>query len=428
MSLDALLHRAGAALRRNWQRAAKKTRRRRDMTRAGGSNSSSKPQIIHPSLAPEGTAVMGGVGTNGTTAADDVKTITRAEMQETADNQDASMFFAKLPLEIRRQIYREVWGTYLKSRRRVSSSPSLAASSSSARSSYVDASATSYQGADMRLHIYTDGSTRGTFRHTQCRIDCSAATGPDGAADAQVIDPWPFDMEPQNMPPMWFWFAWIMRLHWDKHWKCQHAVMKRWDSRTGSAREAAASPFLPVFLTCKKMYWEAVACLFETVTPVFTSSEDAYRFFIQRPHPFLGSVRSLEFCFTNPNDHLFLAQVQRDVRNDPPPDEAAPAAGTVPHPCMVMPCRLDVFGQQLWRELVEGVQASIPGLRDLDVTIGGRMAHDDALARFGRRHAEGDEEANQEGVDTWTLPGRLAVLFKSEDQLYVQQGTKLIRQ
>ncbi len=176
---------------------------------------SSKTPILHP----------GGQGTtHGHSAA---KTITRADIQRSANNQDMSIFFSKLPLELRRQIYREVWRSHLKAARRVSASSTLA--------------------SDLRLHIYTDGSGR-TFRHTQCEIH----PGAPGQDDARVIEPWPFHSN-NAQPPMWYWFAWVMRLHWDKHWKCQHAIMERWDPRTGSAKEAERSPFLPMFLTCKKM-------------------------------------------------------------------------------------------------------------------------------------------------------------------------------
>jgi hypothetical protein len=180
-------------------------------------------------------------------------------------------------------------------------------------------------------------------------------------------------------------------------------------------------------------YWESIASLFETVTPVFTSSEDAHRFFIQRPHPFLSNIRTLEFSFTNPNDHLFLAQVQRG-----PVEEPVPVV-TNPHACMVMPCRLEIFGQTLWAELVKGLRSAIPDLKDFDVTIGGRFSHEMALARFGCLRegcAEGTvdggseecQKEDDERVEPWTLPGRLAVFFKTDEQRYVQEGVKMIKQ
>jgi len=65
------------------------------------------------------------------------------------------------------------------------------------------------------------------------------------------------------------------------------------------------------------------------------------------------------------------------------------------------------------------------------------MGHDNALLRFGRRCTEGEETSKGREVDVpnpentpepWTLPGKLAVFFKSDDQRYIQSGTKLLRQ
>ncbi|KAK0719397.1 hypothetical protein B0H67DRAFT_681520 [Lasiosphaeris hirsuta] len=404
MGAKALLQRLRPALRRKKNGTSTRGKDVGGPAKNGGdpgiSSPSKTPIIIHQ--GPDSAQDAG------------VRTITRAEMQHSASNQDDSIFFSRLPLELRRQIYREVWRGYLKSRRVSPSSP----------------------GSDLRLHIYTDGSGRGTLRHTQCKIH----PGAPGQDDAQVIEPWPFDRSNAHMPPMWFWFAWVMRLHWDKHWKCQHAIMKRWDPLTGNAEDAEPSPFLPLFLTCKKIYWEAMASLFENVTPIFTSSEDAHRFFIQKPHPFLGHIRSLEFSFTNSNDHLFLAQVLRESGSGKAASASVAAGASTGehHPSTAMPCRLEIFGQQLWSELVQGVQSKVPDLRDFDITIGGRMAHNAAMVRFGCHQeeiaAEGDADTDvgvwqeRDAPETWTLPGKLAVLFKTDERRYVQQGSKMVRQ
>ncbi len=176
-------------------------------------------------------------------------------------------------------------------------------------------------------------------------------------------------------------------------------------------------------------YWEAIVSFFESVTPVFTSSEDAYHFFNLKPHPFLGSFRSVEFSFTNPNDHLFLAQVQREQDDTPPPAAVGPNTGD--HPCLTVPCRLEVFGQQLWAQLVQGVKTRVPDLRDFDITIVGRLNHAATLTRFGP-FVEGDEEVEveqkEEGQSAWALPGRLTVLFKTDEQRYVQNNGVFVRQ
>ena len=82
--------------------------------------------------------------------------------------------------------------------------------------------------------------------------------------------PWPFDDEGDNgadspagegnstsaphIPPRWFLVAWVMRLNWGRHWKCQQAVQQRWDPDTGYARPAERAPFLSLWLACKRMY------------------------------------------------------------------------------------------------------------------------------------------------------------------------------
>lgn len=165
------------------------------------------------------------------------KTITCAELQSSADPQDACAFFARLPLEIRRMVYREVWRAYLGARRVSPPTPSFGS------------------GSDLRLHIYANGAGRGILGHTPCRVHPADPV----QEDAWVTAPWPFDNDgdggsPSRMPPRWFWFAWVMRLNWGKHWKCQHAIQKRWDPATGRAEPAEKAPFLPLFLTCKKMW------------------------------------------------------------------------------------------------------------------------------------------------------------------------------
>jgi hypothetical protein len=168
--------------------------------------------------------------TSAETDYDFPKTITREELLSSAISQDASLFFTILPLEIRRMIYREVWSAYLKPRRLSPSSP----------------------GSDLRLHIYANGSGRVNLGHTTCEVHPGEPT----QEDAWVTSPWPFEnhgSNPSRMPPRWFWFAWVMRLNWGKHWQCQHAIQKRWDPMTGYAEPAEKAPFLAVFLTCKEM-------------------------------------------------------------------------------------------------------------------------------------------------------------------------------
>lgn len=174
-------------------------------------------------------------------------------------------------------------------------------------------------------------------------------------------------------------------------------------------------------------YWEAIASLFNHTTLVFTSSEDAYRFFVQPRHPFADGIRSLELNFTNPNDHLFLSPVQRETPACDAADEqneAKAGAGTVVH----VFSRIEVFGPKMWAELVHGLHAATPNLRDLDITIGGRLPCDLVLDAFGGSGADGDdadELTDQKAESGWAIPGRVEVVFATDGLRYLQHGKKM---
>jgi hypothetical protein len=77
-----------------------------------------------------------------------IATIPTAELLSNVDAQSLSFFFGRLPLELRRLIYREVWKAYLKPRRVSPSAP----------------------GTDLRLHIYKDRSAATSLTHTRCKV------------------------------------------------------------------------------------------------------------------------------------------------------------------------------------------------------------------------------------------------------------------
>lgn len=178
-------------------------------------------------------------------------------------------------------------------------------------------------------------------------------------------------------------------------------------------------------------YWEAIASLFNHTTLVFTSSEDAYRFFVHDRHPFADGVRSLELNFSNPNDHLFLAPVQREAPACDATDEsnvAEPGVSTVVH----VFSRIEVFGPEMWAGLVQGLRAATPGLRDLDIVIGGRLQRDLVLDAFGGSGPDGECEAeltDQKEESGWAIPGKVEVMFTTEGlRRYLQHGRKMVTQ
>ena len=165
------------------------------------------------------------------------------ELRATADPQTQAFIF-NLPLEIRFKIYHEVWREYLKPRRVSPCHP----------------------GSDLRLHLYTPSSASTRLMHTRCILH----SADPAQEDSFVTRPWPFDNYgnmPTAPPPRWFFEAWVLRLNWGKHWKCQDAVQRRWDPLTGrgSHRQPRDElpPFLPLFLACKTM---SVFLIFDFIT------------------------------------------------------------------------------------------------------------------------------------------------------------------
>ena len=204
-------------------------RLRRALRRKGSSSGAGSDGFGLGQELPEG--VDGSTGPSPDAKRDEHPTITHTQMQTTTDDQKTSALFARLPLEIRRLIYLEVWRDYVRS----------------CRQSGGDDNANS--DSDLRLHLYTDSLKQGAFCHTTCLLHKGSPPEEDG----QVIEPWPFNTTQTSAPPMWYMLSWVRRLHWDTHWKCQSAIMKQWDPTTGSAAPREENPFLPVFLACKKM-------------------------------------------------------------------------------------------------------------------------------------------------------------------------------
>lgn len=139
-----------------------------------------------------------------------------------AHEQVESAFFTKLPVELRRMIYTELWR---------SCNPL------------------------MKMHIH--GSATGPrLTTTSCRYEPKATYSTrDDEVDPMRTDPWPA-WRSRNQPPRWFWHAWGLRLRWGVHWKCQAAAMMDWHPRGDGTCEdlrGADVRWLGCFLTCRKM-------------------------------------------------------------------------------------------------------------------------------------------------------------------------------
>ena len=131
------------------------------------------------------------------------ESIPAAELAESAHDQFESAFFGKLPHEIRRQIYEELWR----------------------------ATGTSH-------HVFHHG---GRLRRCACITDHEAADERDDLVEN-------FRREKSLTYKTYFSDAALHRQlssAWTKHWKCEEHLARRGpDNR---------SPFLPVLTTCKRM-------------------------------------------------------------------------------------------------------------------------------------------------------------------------------
>ncbi|KAL1847529.1 hypothetical protein VTK73DRAFT_10331 [Phialemonium thermophilum] len=184
-------------------------------------------------------------------------------------------------------------------------------------------------------------------------------------------------------------------MRWGSHWRCQELVMQRWDPHTGETRRVQwLCPFMPLFVSSKRMYLEALPSLMSRVTPIFTSSEDAWRFFVRRPPPALDQLRSLELSFCHPNDPLYLGSFSWTT---------APKTG-------IQTTAPPVFGAELWRELLTAIRGRAPRLRVLHITLG--------------RHISSAEKVLfnyfSSGESGWILPGALVIDLEAPRSRFVQ--------
>jgi len=151
------------------------------------------------------------------------------------------------------------------------------------------------------------------------------------------------------------------------------------------------------------------------------------------------------------------------------PGSSDTLAGNHGHQCSTPRCCLDLFGQQLLDQILDGIQEQVPTLKDLVITITGRMEHSPILDRFHYLPEEEDavdagavevevkeavegvvEETAEETVEEtvedsnegsrckrkapalpqekWDLPGNLAIGFEAEGTRYhVHRGGNLVR-
>ncbi|TLS27443.1 hypothetical protein PpBr36_04105 [Pyricularia pennisetigena] len=245
---------------------------------------------------------------------------TRGELESTTDEQLSALFFTRLPPELRRMIYAQVW---------------------------------SHTAGNGRMHLDSGGSADAPLRHVPCVVGHvqQGAVNAGGALQPE-----------QGM--LWWTQNQLLALHWAAHAECARASRLRPIRDTSvpdpqdEEEKRGQGAFMPLFLTCKRMYSESITTLFETTTLIFQSSLDATSFFTppkdRLPNRYFPTLRSIEINLAYEYDHVYLHSIA-----NPEGHPRLPGADGV------------VVGMAAWDRLVRALAAAVPELGGLEVFISG---------------------------------------------------------
>ncbi|OTA88856.1 hypothetical protein M434DRAFT_398873 [Hypoxylon sp. CO27-5] len=200
-------------------------------------------------------------------------------MRETADLQLDSIFFGKLPLEIRDIIYAECW-----------------------------------KASGLKQHILIQG---GSLTHWPCTL---ASQGPD-----ERLEELRRIVQVQEVPLRSHTRAlrlddkWSARFSspWHEHWGCEEDMRKNAFINVGTYQGRPSHPrrtlFLPILLSCKRMYLEARRSLYSSITLTFTDLAAAHAYLALSRDTVASQLRSLAFSLVLPFDTLH----QHRLRSSP---------------------------------------------------------------------------------------------------------------
>ncbi|OLN97729.1 hypothetical protein CCHL11_07896 [Colletotrichum chlorophyti] len=170
-------------------------------------------------------------------------------------------FFGKLPEEIREMIYQELW-----------------------------------RASGLGQHIIR---TEAGYAHSRCLLHQRDTTTADGE------DPWECNwMSPDASGPVPLWFKREMST-WCDHWKCEEATYEGEILRSVARGRASHcvhidtwSAFLPMMLTCKRMYIECAPSIYNSTTFTITDINLARRLFgVRRRGPAGHPLRRVNLSF-----------------------------------------------------------------------------------------------------------------------------------
>ncbi|KAI0110678.1 hypothetical protein F4776DRAFT_667551 [Hypoxylon sp. NC0597] len=200
-------------------------------------------------------------------------------MRETANAQLDSTFFGKLPLEIRDMIYAECW-----------------------------------KASGLKQHIFIRG---GSLTHWPCTL-------PSHEPDERLEELQRM-VQVQEVPlrsrtrALRLDDKWAARFSspWHEHWRCEEDMREKAldnvDTYQGHPSHTQRTLFLPILLTCKRMYLEARHSLYASVTLTFTDLAAAHACLALSPNTVASQLRSLAFSLVLPFDTLH----QHRLRSSP---------------------------------------------------------------------------------------------------------------
>ncbi|KAL8382002.1 hypothetical protein RB595_005999 [Gaeumannomyces hyphopodioides] len=260
---------------------------------------------------------------------------TSDELESRADPQLSALFFSRLPPEVRRLIYVEVFRVFTDGSRRIHVSTEDNVSAVSFAPCILDHS----HPQEDQAHGGAARSPLTTGNVNERSILIDANVHANGGRDSTH----------------WWWWRWSLRLRWGDHMDC---VSRAVHPPPGPG--ARPAPLRAMFLTCNRMYSESITTLFETTAFLFKSSTDAARFLEISPHRYTHLIRFMEFNFIYDKDHLYL----RSIEPVHPRIALAAAKETPP------------VGIAAWNNLVGALASTVPELSSLKVFIGAKPTAD----------------------------------------------------
>ncbi|KAK8051499.1 hypothetical protein PG993_002884 [Apiospora rasikravindrae] len=192
-----------------------------------------------------------------------------------ADLQHQSVFFGKLPREIRDMVYLAMW----------------------------DVSGT-------QQHIFEHEEGSGHVTHFPCIL----ATGEQDSRNHEFEKLWHRQQacRPRSLveDPVW---ARRMSSTWNEHWRCEEAMLANREKGNKSS-----TLFLPSLLTCRRMYDEALPTIYASTTLVMTSLPLAHTLLVAAPSPNTRLWRSAHLSLTVPYEQLHRHCANEFVGRRPP--------------------------------------------------------------------------------------------------------------